>query len=59
MKPTHKVKIEIEFSSKGFTSLNHALMMFRTSLETDMPFTQGKITKFEVEEIKKLSEDDP
>lgn len=49
--PTHKVKIEIEFVARGFTSLNHNLMMFRTSLETDLPFALGEITKFEVEEI--------
>ena len=51
MTATHKVSIEIEFVARGFESLNHNLMMFRTSLETDMPFVLGKITKFQVEEL--------
>ena len=55
MKPTHKVIIEVEFVSRGFESLNHNLMRFRTSLETDMPFVLGQITKFQVEELSQLS----
>jgi len=51
MEPTHKVIIEIEFVSKGVGSLNYNLMRFRTSLETDMPFVFGQITKFQVEEL--------
>jgi len=50
---THRLKIEIEFVNRGlFNSLNHDLMMYRANLEASNPFSLGKITKFEVEEIK-------
>jgi len=50
---THRLKIEIEFVSRGFNSLNHNLMMYRTGLETLNPFPLAEVTKFEVEEIKR------
>ena len=53
---THRLKIEIEFISRGSSSLNHNLMGMRIDLETKMPFVMGEITKFDVEKINSSEE---